>query len=763
MIVDGIDVELIHRLTATAEAVAAGTCGSTLVVLVGHSGAGKTATVQRFRDDLVRTVPGAAGWPAIELGAAHFLESRKWVDPRASSAVPPDGGAGCPDAAEVPSPADTPATDAEDLDAPTRPWIWIGLECGPDAAGEPGGLSTARGRLRQLVAAHETASVGGGGDSEAPVDDDELARCLVDLARDRPMVIAADDLHAADAETVLWLRHILQEAPVCVVGTAWPQSIDEGPLGVLSSPMPGVHIEMVEVDLPGAVAFEEILEEHGQALGYDERATVLKHVDRNPLALRVILDSLALRDAFELGVRVDAESLAGLTGGDPDELADVWASLPQPVRDALDAAADFGADWVRAAVRSIVQAAAESVLAEIAGDHPAQTWVAELDEQLAVWVDPVLQQLAIQSGGRPLSVDELIELHRWVVDSALAVARRWVPNDRAALQERRAALRAEGFLPTPVAEPAEDREPEQGTPTATEDTPQEGTEGGGHEPQLPDQERAEVPVPAVAPPPAGDTSASPAVRTSLERTARVDQLAGAVRSCDVSQFPDLALAIEVLLRECRLEEGPMAPNTMRLEIARSAMVNRPREATQALESLRPLMALALDLHGTDGKPVLEGRWNGVLLLRRVRRRGDAVREADCLVRSLTRAVGPTHEETISARALLAETLGAAGLHRDAVKLYGELTRDLSEQHGVTSVAALAAYLGWADALFLAGRRADAVALLRQADATADSCLASDNPLRRRIRRHLARMEEGRVGASRRNERRFGRSLRPITG
>jgi hypothetical protein len=353
-------------------------------------------------------------------------------------------------------------------------------------------------------------------------------------------------------------------------------------------------------------------------------------------------------------------------------------------------------------------------------------------------------------------VDDLLELHRWVVASALSMAQRWVPNDRAAVGERRSALRAEGFLPSPVpVPPAVPQAVPQPVPPAV---PQPAVPQPVPQPVPPAVPQPAVPqpvpsvIPSVVPP--GEVPL-----TQAERAARVEQLLVALRTSDPGQLDGLSAELDSLLELCRRVDGPMAATTMRLEIARSAIARRRSDAVRALDRLRPLMALALDVHGTDGMPVLEGRWNGVLLLRRVRRRGDAVREADCLVRTLVRTHGAGHPDTVSARALLAETLGAAGLHAEAVQMFAQLAADVARRSGPGSGEALATYLGWADALYLAGRRGDAVVLLRQADETAAVTLAADHPVRGRVRRHLAHLEGGRLGSPRLAERRLGRSVR----
>jgi hypothetical protein len=606
------------------------------------------------------------------------------------------------------------------------------------------------GRSAGALAAAESVAMLAGLSSE------EVDRRFVELARRHPTIVAVDDLHLADARTTTWLRELLSAAPVLVVGTAWPQAIDRGPLEVMADPLPGVHVELVEVDLLDAPDLELLVKQVADDLDGRDVSALVDRCGRSPLELQVLLDTLSVRDAREMGVPIDRAMMELLPGGSHDELETMWRSLPSRVQEALGMAADLGAGWVSLAIGSVTQSAAEAVLAEIAGDRPAQTWVAELDERLAVWIDPVLQAVVAHRGRPALAVDDLLELHRWVVASALSMAQRWVPNDRAAVGERRSALRAEGFLPSPVpVPPAVPQAVPQPVPPAV---PQPAVPQPVPQPVPPAVPQPAVPqpvpsvIPSVVPP--GEVPL-----TQAERAARVEQLLVALRTSDPGQLDGLSAELDSLLELCRRVDGPMAATTMRLEIARSAIARRRSDAVRALDRLRPLMALALDVHGTDGMPVLEGRWNGVLLLRRVRRRGDAVREADCLVRTLVRTHGAGHPDTVSARALLAETLGAAGLHAEAVQMFAQLAADVARRSGPGSGEALATYLGWADALYLAGRRGDAVVLLRQADETAAVTLAADHPVRGRVRRHLAHLEGGRLGSPRLAERRLGRSVR----
>jgi hypothetical protein len=805
VIVGGIDGELIGRLSATAEAVADGTCGATLVVLVGRSGVGKTTIVQRFHQDLVDFSAGAAHWDPIRVDGAPWLESRRWVHPHPDGAPDgrPDGDR--PTHLGGDRVADRSATGHE---RPGPPWLWLGLECGPDATGASDVLGVTRARLRHLLATHARAaamSVGhasfggdptsdagdprdggqaaGGGrqvdggqlavaetaDVLAELPPEEVDRRFVELARRHPTVVAVDDLHLADAETTAWLRNLLGSAPLLMVGTAWPQAIDRGPLEVMADPLAGVHVELVEVDLLDPPALELLLKQIAADLDGRDVTALLERCGRSPLELQVLLDNLRVRDAREMGLPIDRTMIELLPGGSHDELEPMWRSLPPKVQEALGMAADVGADWLALCIGSITQSAAEAVLAEIAGDRPAQTWVAELDEQLAVWVDPVLQAVVAHRRRPVLALDDLLELHRWVVASALDMAQRWVPNDRAAVGERRAALGAEGFLPTAATTssldvPADVTEVSAADedvpaaigelPAAVEDVPATGAPAAG----VPTA--AASPGVGVVPAPIADPGRVAISAVSTDRGAQVEGLVQALRTGDPARLERLAAEMDSLLEVCRREDGPMAATTMRLEIARSAVSRRRADATRALERLRPLMALALDVHGSDGMPVLEGRWNGVLLLRRVRRRGDAIREADCLVRTLVRTHGAGHPDTVAARALLAETLGAAGLHAESLQLFAQLAADVARRSGPGSDEALATYIGWADALYLAGRRADAVTLMRQADDAASVSLSADHPVRRRARRHLARLEEGRAGRDRRAERQFGRSAPP---
>ena len=816
MIVGGIDGELIGRLSATAEAVADGTCGATLVVLVGRSGVGKTTVVQRFHQDLVDFSAGAAHWDPIRTSGAPWLESRRWVHPR------PDGARdGCTDDEREARVDDLrgvtpPVTTVErPVERPGPPWLWLGLECGPDATGVADVLQVTRARLRRVLAAHAQASsmpvgassvssaaVGGGPQAGggplaaaeevaalAEVVPEELDRRFVELACHHPTVVAVDDLHLADAETTAWLRNLLVSAPLLMVGTAWPQAIDRGPLEVMADPLPGVHVELVEVDLLDPPALELLLKQTAADLDGRDVTALLERSGRNPLELQVLLDNLSVRDAREMGLSIDRAMIELLPGGSHDELEPMWRCLPSKVQEALGMAAELGAGWLALSIGSITQSAAEAVLAEIAGDRPAQTWVAELDEQLAVWVDPVLQAVVVHRRRPTLAVEDLLELHRWVVASALDMAQRWVPNDRAAVAERRSALAAEGFLPTtaavgsdflrrpvaPLDAPVADGGPPPGPETAPPLAAATGAAAGAAATADPAEATPAVARPAAIAPAAVSPAAVAAVAVptrsavaasvaptvvSHDRGAQVEELVQALRTSDPARLEQLAAQMDVLLEVCRRADGPMAATTMRLEIARSAVARRSADATRALERLRPLMALALDVHGAEGMPVLEGRWNGVLLLRRVRRRGDAIREADCLVRTLVRTHGVGHPDTVAARALLAETLSAAGLHAESLQLFAQLAADVARRSGPGSGEALATYIGWADALYLAGRRADAVALMRQTDDAAAASLSAEHPVRRRARRHLARLEEGRAGRDRRVERQYGRSERP---
>jgi hypothetical protein len=608
----------------------------------------------------------------------------------------------------------------------------------------------------------------------AELGPEEVDRRFVELACRTPTIVAVDDLHLADAETTMWLRELLTAAPVLVVGTAWPQAVDRGPLEVMADPLPGVHVELVEVDLLDAPALELLVKQMAGDLDGRDVSALVDRCGRSPLELQVLLDTLSVRDAREMGVPIDRTMMELLPGGSHDELEPMWRSLPSRVQEALGMGADLGAGWVPLAIGSVTQSAAEAVLAEIAGDRPAQTWVAELDERLAVWIDPVLQAVVAHRGRPALAVDDLLELHRWVVASALSMAQRWVPNDRVAVVQRRAALGAEGFLPSAApATPTESTEPMvPSTPLAS--VPQPTPLAPVPQP-VPSAPLASVPQPVPSTPLASVPPSPPprpvpsvgrpeeAPRAPVDRVVRADQvelLLVALRTSDPARLDGLAGELDSLLEVCRRTDGPMAATTMRLEIAHSAIARRRSDAARALDRLRPLMALAIDVHGTDGMPVLEGRWNGVLLLRRVRRRGDAVREADCLVRTLVRTHGADHPDTVAARGLLAETLGAAGLHAEAVQMFAELAADVARRRGPGSGDALATYLGWADALYLAGRRDDAVVLMRQADETAAVALAPDHPVRQRVRRHLVHLEGGRLGNPLRAERRFGRSVRP---
>jgi hypothetical protein len=719
---------LIDHLESLAVSICRGGRESRLVVLRGPSGLGKTAALRELHQRLCEQ-PEGSHWSPLGRDAP-VLERRRRVSASRSPGPAPAGG-----------------------------WDWVGLECGPAADGEPGGVRRATASLLDLLEAHvevldderrrgvERARTTPGptflerrsaaGDRRSRLDrrtapgrehvPDRRRRVdrradgpavveemVVDLAGTVPMVVAVDDLHVADDHTLDFVGRLLGRGRVLVVATAWPAhdhahdlahdiAHDHDPVESLITSLRGATAEVLSVVGMDADATVDLVRDSEPLLSAGDAAVLAERAAGVPLAVRVLLDSQMIPGEARLGRPAGAELLDSLPAG---------AVCAEVVR---------GPEWLRLALVMVVRRAAEALLADPGGRGPMPRWVADLDERLAVWIDPVLQQLCLLGCGRTLDVEEVLALHRWAVDVALGLAVQLTPQHEAAIESLRPGLRAAGLLAPPSTEaPPVEVPPASVASVEAVESVLAGTAGV-----------ATVQVAAVTAgrPDTTDTTSTTAMMAEVER-----RLTGRGPTGGTG---DLRRRLRAA-HDRAVAAGDPDGEALRLAAALAALPDRRKGAGHALERLGPIMAEALVAHGPTGRPTLDARRLGARLLILDGRAVDAAREADCLLECLADQLGSWHPETVAAGALLGEALLAGRMFPQAVDVWADVHTATMESDGPASRPALEALLGLAESLQGAGRRVEAAVLLPDAVERAEADLGPNDDLATRLRRSLSR-------------------------
>lgn len=339
----------------------------TLITLVAPPGGGKTRIIQEFYRELTARQPAPPYWPASlldespdrGLGLAELTASRKTVRHRASFA-PPAGA--------------------------SIPWVWLAPAAGRLSDGSPapafdgllsqftphvsaimrrleaaGTLDPARAEaIKMAVADLVTGAVPSG---ERPEQLAGLMSWLLPPDRtgsaDRavPTIVVLDDAHELDEITVGFVKELLAaELPVLIMATTWPEELT--PAGGRALSPFCEYLDQAEAGGSTRIG-QEWLGKLGEddLVGYitdqfpatDQRvaASLVARADRNPYALRLLLNTLRVSDSVRGdAITLEPEEIADLNGRLETLLADHWAALPTGVRQVLVAAALLGQSFL---------------------------------------------------------------------------------------------------------------------------------------------------------------------------------------------------------------------------------------------------------------------------------------------------------------------------------------------------------------------------------------------------------------------------------
>jgi hypothetical protein len=372
-----------------------------LVVYVAPTGWGKTRIIQEFYQRLAAGQPRPRYWPdSMEQTAPQnqttlpdqFATGRKTVRP--STFTPPDGA--------------------------TPPWLWLAL---PSARLGDDSPAPALGHLTGQLAPHlPYLTARPRQHPQNPRDNDAalvgMLRGLLDAPdpAERPgAVIVLDDAHDLDAATVGFVSDVLgEDLPVLFLATTWPDRLDDD-----TSPFPKYLAEAATADRISRVSLGSLTTDDlvgyllHQFPGTDPRvaAGLAERADRNPYALRLLLDTPRVRSASRHGrIALAPEEIDELRGGLDHLLGGHWARLPVGVRQILVAAALLGESFI------------ETVLVEALGTVRPE---GGLDAAIATaWIRP---------NGDPGGIVEFIERIRY------EIARQAAP-DVLSTAERQAVL-----------------------------------------------------------------------------------------------------------------------------------------------------------------------------------------------------------------------------------------------------------------------------------------------------------------------------------
>jgi len=339
----------------------------TLITLVAAPGGGKTRIIQEFYRELTARQPAPPYWPASlldespdrGLGLAELTASRKTVRHRAPF-TPPAGA--------------------------SIPWVWLAPAAGRLSDGSPapafdgllsqftphvsaimrrleaaGTLDPARAEaIKMAVADLVTGAVPSG---QRPEQLAGLMRWL--LPPDRPdgadsgvpTIVILDDAHELDEITVGFVKELLAaELPVLIIATTWPEELTPSS-GRALSPF-CEYLDLAEAGGSTRIG-QEWLDKLGEddLVGYitdqfpatDQRvaASLVARADRNPYALRLLLNTLRVSDSVRGdAITLEPEEIANLNGRLETLLADHWAALPTGARQVLVAAALLGQSFL---------------------------------------------------------------------------------------------------------------------------------------------------------------------------------------------------------------------------------------------------------------------------------------------------------------------------------------------------------------------------------------------------------------------------------
>jgi hypothetical protein len=346
---------------------------SGMVVFVAPPGSGKTRIIQEFYRELAATQPDPPYWPPSlvdeepdgGLGLRELTTSRKTVRYRGSYARPAD--------AEI-------------------PWLWIAPAVGTLSDGSP---APAFDSVISQVTSHVPALIKrlGAARGDDPERDARIRLAVADLLTgpgepgDRPghlsgllsallpeggrfaaeaadgqaggeavsAVLVIDDAHELDEQTVGFVREIIAaELPFLVIATTWPEkltAVGDQPLSPFCSYLAEAggsdrirQAWIGQLDEDDLIAY--VLSEF-PATGQDVAAALARRADRNPYALRLLLNTPRVSGSVRDGrITLDPREIADLNGRLDTLLQAYWEELPAGVRQILVAAALLGQSFL---------------------------------------------------------------------------------------------------------------------------------------------------------------------------------------------------------------------------------------------------------------------------------------------------------------------------------------------------------------------------------------------------------------------------------
>jgi DNA-binding winged helix-turn-helix (wHTH) protein/tetratricopeptide (TPR) repeat protein len=177
---------------------------------------------------------------------------------------------------------------------------------------------------------------------------DSASRVLSSAAREHPALVILDDLHRADASSLLLLRRWVEEiadVPVMVLGTFRDDEVEASP--ALTEALRAIHPAGSRIRLSG-LALDEVRELVSLTSGAEIPAGLAEIVHErtsgNPLFVEEVSRALAAEGAFASGAALErARACAPL--GLRHMIGARVAEIPEAIRSVLEAAAVIGREF----------------------------------------------------------------------------------------------------------------------------------------------------------------------------------------------------------------------------------------------------------------------------------------------------------------------------------------------------------------------------------------------------------------------------------
>ena len=280
--------------------------------------------------------------------------------------------------------------------------VGVSMAVPPLAVATAAGAATAkwfewRGHRREKELARDLAGTAGRRDEH----DHQIADSTARLSNDLPVILVIDNAHRADERVVAFLqRLLLNQGRVLVVMTAWPEGEQAGPFyswwsGVLDR----LPERVVQFDLGwlSDEALSAIFDEDLPGVDPSLKASVIRHVEGNPLLLRAILAVPKHHRRLTSGKSLEDLRLPRTL---IDAYAQFWDGLSEEVKEALCLASYLGRDFVDEVLLGAAEDAetlgqlTETDLQGALARVVEISWIRQLDGVLRRFVEQSLFDLA---------------------------------------------------------------------------------------------------------------------------------------------------------------------------------------------------------------------------------------------------------------------------------------------------------------------------------------------------------------------------------